>query len=40
MGWEIFALSMLAGLVVSILTVSYHGFKAAAVNPAETLKYE
>jgi putative ABC transport system permease protein len=40
MGWEIFALSMLAGVVVSILTVSYHGFKAAAVNPAETLKYE
>ena len=40
MGWEIFVLSMLAGLVVSILTVSYHGFKAAAVNPAETLKYE
>jgi putative ABC transport system permease protein len=40
MGWEIFALSMVAGLAVAMLTVSYHGLKAAFVNPAETLKYE
>jgi len=40
MGWEIFALSMLTGVLVAVLTVSYHGFKAAAINPAETLKYE
>ena len=39
-GWELFAVSMLAGLVVALLTVSYHAIKAALVNPAETLKYE
>ncbi|HEY0654938.1 MAG TPA: ABC transporter permease [Chryseosolibacter sp.] len=39
-GWELFAVSMLVGLVVALLTVSYHGIKAAMVNPAETLKYE
>jgi putative ABC transport system permease protein len=40
LSWELFAISMLAGLVVALLTVSYHGIKAALVNPAETLKYE
>jgi putative ABC transport system permease protein len=40
MGWELFAISILAGLVVALLTVSYHAIKAALVNPAETLKYE
>ena len=40
LGWELFAVSMLAGLVVALLTVSYHAIKAALVNPAETLKYE
>jgi putative ABC transport system permease protein len=40
LGWELFAVSMLAGLIVALLTVSYHGIKAALVNPAETLKYE
>ena len=39
-GWELFAISMLCGLVVSLLTVSYHAIKAALINPAETLKYE
>jgi putative ABC transport system permease protein len=39
-GWEVFALSMLAGLFVAISTVSYHAIKSALVNPAETLKYE
>jgi len=39
-GWELFALSMLCGLVVSLATVSYHAIKAALINPAETLKYE
>lgn len=39
-GWELFAISMLVGLVAALLTVSYHGIKAAMVNPAETLKYE
>lgn len=40
MGWELFALSMLAGLGVALLTVSYHAVRASLVNPAETLKYE
>jgi putative ABC transport system permease protein len=40
MGWDIFILSMAIGLAVAVLTVSYHGLKAAFINPAETLKYE
>ena len=40
MGWELFAVSILAGLGIAILTVSYHAIKAALINPAETLKYE
>lgn len=40
MGWPLFAVSMLAGLAVALLTVSYHSFKAALINPADTLKYE
>ena len=39
-GWEIFVMSMLAGLFVALSTVSYHAIKSALVNPAETLKYE
>ncbi|ELR70000.1 putative FtsX-related transmembrane transport protein [Fulvivirga imtechensis AK7] len=40
MSWELFALSMGAGLFVALLTVSYHAIRTAMVNPAETLKYE
>ena len=39
-GWELFVISMIAGLTIAMLTVSYHAIKAALVNPAETLKYE
>lgn len=39
-GWELIGVSMLAGLVVALATVSYHALKAASVNPADTLKYE
>mgnify|MGYP006189648377 CR=1 FL=1 len=39
-GWELFAMSMLSGLALVIITVSYHGIKAAYVNPVETLKHE
>jgi putative ABC transport system permease protein len=39
-GWELFALSMVTGLFVALITVSYHAIKAALTNPAETLKYE
>jgi putative ABC transport system permease protein len=40
MGWELFVVSMMAGLVVALLAVSYHSVKAALINPADTLKYE
>jgi putative ABC transport system permease protein len=40
MGWELFVISMAAGLMLAIATVSYHAVKAALINPAETLKYE
>jgi len=39
-GWELFAMSLLLGLAVALITVTYHGVKAAHINPAETLKYE
>lgn len=39
-GWELFALSMVTGLLVALATVSYHAIRVALVNPAETLKYE
>lgn len=39
-GWELFAVSILVGLALAVLTVSYHAIKAALSNPAETLKYE
>lgn len=39
-GWELFAISMAAGLLLALATVSYHAIKAALINPAETLKYE
>ena len=40
MGWELFALSTMSGLMIALLTVSYHALRAMQVNPAETLKYE
>jgi putative ABC transport system permease protein len=39
-GWELFAVSILAGLLLALVTVSYHAIKVALSNPAETLKYE
>lgn len=38
--WELFAWSVLVGLVLALVTVSYHTLRAAAVNPADTLRYE
>lgn len=40
LGWELFALSMAGGLVIALVTVSYHAIKTALINPAKTLKYE
>ncbi len=39
-GWEIFAISIFSGVIVALISVSYHGIKSAHSNPAETLKYE
>ena len=39
-GWDLFAISMAAGLLIALLTVSYHAIRTASINPAETLKYE
>jgi putative ABC transport system permease protein len=36
----IFAIGALTGLVICVLTVSYHSLKASQTNPTETLKYE
>jgi putative ABC transport system permease protein len=38
--WQIFAISMLAGLCIALVTVSYHAIRAANINPSDTLKYE
>jgi putative ABC transport system permease protein len=40
MGWELFAVSVFAGLLVALLTVSYHAVRVSLINPADTLKYE
>jgi len=40
MTWQLFAFSMLAGLVVALVAVSYHAIRASAVNPTESLRYE
>lgn len=40
MGWEMFAVSILAGLAVALITVSYHAIRVSLINPADTLKYE
>ncbi len=39
-GWELFAVSIVVGLALALLTVSYHAVRVALSNPAETLKYE
>lgn len=38
--WELFAITLLTGLTIALITVSYHALKAARTNPADTLKYE
>jgi putative ABC transport system permease protein len=37
--WVIFVVSMAAGLVITLLTASYHTIKAGIVNPSDTLKH-
>ena len=38
--WWVFLVAGLATLLITILTVSYQSWKAAIVNPVETLKNE
>lgn len=40
MSWELFAVSILSGLMIALMTVSYHAFKTSRINPVDTLKYE
>ncbi|MDX1629986.1 MAG: FtsX-like permease family protein, partial [Fulvivirga sp.] len=40
MSWYLFVISMLVGLFIAVITVSYHAIKACKINPADTLKYE
>lgn len=40
LGWEIFVLSAVLALVISLVTVSYQAIKAAVANPVESLRYE
>lgn len=39
-GWILYLISFGIGLVVVLFTVSFHTWRAASVNPAETLKHE
>jgi len=40
LGLEVFFISGLIALIISIFTVSYQSIKAAVANPADSLKYE
>jgi putative ABC transport system permease protein len=38
--WQLFAVSMLTGIVIALVAVSYHAIRASAANPTESLRYE
>jgi putative ABC transport system permease protein len=40
MGFDIFLVSMISGMAVVLIAVSYHAYRAVIANPAKTLKYE
>jgi putative ABC transport system permease protein len=40
MSWWVFALSGGIALLIALITVSFHAFKAATANPIEALRYE
>ena len=39
-GWEIFLLSAIVALLISIFTISFQSIKAARANPVDSLRYE
>jgi putative ABC transport system permease protein len=39
-GWEIFMFGAVSALVIGLVTVSYHSFKAANSNPVDAIRYE
>jgi putative ABC transport system permease protein len=39
-GWWIFALSGVLALIIALLTVSWQSYRAAGINPVESLRYE
>lgn len=40
LSWLLFAVSIAAGLIITLLTTSYHTIKAGMVNASETLRHE
>jgi len=40
LGWGLFAAAMVAGLFLTLITVSYHSLKSSLINPADSLRYE
>lgn len=38
--WKYFVISILAAIVIAVLTIIYHAFKAATKDPVQTLRYE
>ncbi len=39
-GWEVFLLSAIMALIISIFTISFLSIKAARANPVDSLRYE
>jgi putative ABC transport system permease protein len=40
LSWWIFALSFMFAIVVVLLTVFFHSYKASRINPVKALRYE
>ncbi len=40
MHWSVYAISLLATIIVSVATISYRSYRAACANPADTLRSE
>ncbi len=40
LSWWMFAVAGLLALLIALVTVSFHGFKAALMNPVQSLRTE